>query len=103
VNIQLSNPSEASAAIKRKALELGFSQAGIVPAEPLAEAEARLRQWLARGFHSEMKWMERDPSQRADPRKIFPDARSVLVVTMNYYTAHEHEERAHGGSDRVNA
>jgi epoxyqueuosine reductase len=86
------NNTAASAAIKGKALELGFSQVGVVPAEPLAEEETRLRNWLARGFHGEMKWMERDPSQRADPHKIFPEARSVVVVTMNYFTPHEHRD-----------
>src|SRR5262249_38942688 len=76
--------------IRRKALELGFSKVGIVRAEPLAEAEARLRQWLARGFAGEMKWMARDPAQRADPRKLFAAARSVIVVGLNYYTPHQH-------------
>src|SRR5437773_2491347 len=41
-----------------------------------------------------MKWMERDPAQRADPRKIFPAARSVVVVAMNYFTPHEHKDSA---------
>jgi epoxyqueuosine reductase len=81
-----------SAEIRQHAIDLGFSQVGIVRAEPLAEEAARLREWLARGYQGEMQWMERDPAQRADPNKTFPDARSVVVVAMNYYTPHEHKE-----------
>jgi len=69
---------------------MGFAKIGFARAEILSDPEARLREWLARGYHGEMKWMERDPPQRADPRKLFPDARSVVVVAMNYYTLHEH-------------
>ena len=69
---------------------MGFSKVGFARAELLSDQEARLREWLARGYHGEMKWMERDPAQRADPRQLFPAARSVVVVALNYYTPHEH-------------
>jgi epoxyqueuosine reductase len=69
---------------------MGFSKVGFVPAEVLSEPEAHLGEWLARGYHGEMKWMERDPAQRADPRKLFPQARSVVAVALNYYTPHQH-------------
>jgi epoxyqueuosine reductase len=82
-----------AARIKARALQLGFSKAGVVRAEPLAAEQSRLQQWLARGFHAEMKWMERDPAQRADPRRFWPAARSVVVVALNYYTPHEHDVR----------
>ena len=51
---------------------MGFSKVGFARAESLSEPQAHLREWLARGYHGEMKWMERDPAQRADPRKLFP-------------------------------
>jgi epoxyqueuosine reductase len=37
-----------------------------------------------------MAWMARDPETRADPRKLFPAARSVVVVAKNYYTPAKH-------------
>ena len=76
---------------------MGFSKVGFVPAEVLSEPQARLHEWLARGYHGEMKWMERDPAQRADPRKLFPQARSVVAVAMNYYTPHQHSDGAATG------
>lgn len=81
-----------SAEIRQQAIDLGFAKVGIVRAETLVDEAVRLREWLARGYQGEMQWMERDPAQRADPNKIFPDARSVVVVAMNYYTPHEHQE-----------
>jgi hypothetical protein len=47
-----------SEAIKEQARSLGFDKVGIVPAIALTEEGERLRQWLARGFHGQMKYME---------------------------------------------
>lgn len=80
-----------AAKIKQKALELGFSKIGIVAAEPLAGEAERLGAWLKNGMHGEMGWMERDPEKRTDPQLIFPDARSMVVVALNYYTPHGHD------------
>jgi epoxyqueuosine reductase len=77
--------------IKRKALEIGFHKIGIVRAEPLEKERERFKQWLARNFQAEMRWMEREPEKRTDPRILFPGAKSVIVVALNYFTPHEHE------------
>lgn len=86
-----------TAQIKRHAHELGFNKVGIVPAEKLSPEESRLQEWLDRGFHGEMGWMARDPHQRTDPVRIFPDARSIIVVALNYYTPHQHSNKAGAG------
>jgi epoxyqueuosine reductase len=78
--------------IKRKALEIGFHKVGIVRAEPLFEEGDQLKEWLARNYHGEMRWMEREPEKRRDPKLIFPEAKSIVVVALNYFTPHEHEE-----------
>jgi epoxyqueuosine reductase len=83
--------------IRERALELGFHKVGIVPAVALEDERVHLAEWLRRGFHGEMLWMARDPSQRADPRLVFPHARSVIVVALNYYTPHRHETDAATG------
>jgi len=89
---QLSTPAEKSAQIKTMARAFGFDKVGIVKADALSAELNRLNEWLARSFQGEMNWMTRDPEQRADPRKLFPDARSVVVVGLNYYTPHEHSD-----------
>jgi epoxyqueuosine reductase len=84
------SPAGLTAAVKRRARELGFQKVGVVRAEPLLEERARLEEWLARGHHATMAWMERDVARRTDPREILPGARTVVAVALNYYTPHEH-------------
>jgi len=76
--------------IRQRAREIGFSKVGIVSASQLCAERERLEEWLQRGYHGEMSWMARDPEQRTDPRKMFPQAKSVVVVALNYYTLHQH-------------
>jgi epoxyqueuosine reductase len=90
-------PSLASQ-IKKKALQLGFAKVGIAPPESLATELDHFQKWLAQGFNGEMKWMEREPAQRADPRLFWPQARSVIAVALNYYTPHQHEVSTTCGS-----
>ncbi|HEX2268951.1 MAG TPA: tRNA epoxyqueuosine(34) reductase QueG [Pyrinomonadaceae bacterium] len=81
-----------SIAIKERARAEGFNKVGIVSAAPLEEEGRRLKEWLARSCHGTMAWMARDVEKRVSPREIFPEARSVVVVALNYYTPDQHEE-----------
>jgi epoxyqueuosine reductase len=96
---ELSQPTapaaRLTARIRERALELGFHKVGVVPAAPLGAERARLEEWLRRGYHAEMNWMAREPERRADPRLVMPDARSVVVVALNYFTPHEHAPEVH--------
>jgi len=83
--------------IKERARAEGFQKVGIVRAEALDVEALRLREWLDRGFHGQMQWMDRDPAKRADPRVLFPQARSLVAVALNYYTPHEHARDAQTG------
>lgn len=78
--------------IKEQATSLGFDKVGIVAAAPLKAERERLNKWLARGYHADMRWMARDPAMRSDPRQLFPEARSVVVVASNYYTTPRHQD-----------
>lgn len=84
-------------AIKERALAEGFHKVGIVSAEPLAQEAPRFKEWLARGYHGEMSWMARDVEKRLDPRELFREARSIVVVALNYYTPNQHEENSNTG------
>ena len=78
--------------IKQRALFEGFNKVGIVGAASLEDEGRRLKEWLARGHHGEMRWMARDVHKRIDPHEIFPQARSVVVVALNYFTPHQHQQ-----------
>jgi epoxyqueuosine reductase len=86
------NKSKLTNQIKQKALEIGFDKIGVAKAEELKVAGGHLKEWLEMGYQGEMKWLEREPEKRSDPRILFPGAKSIIVLAMNYYTPHEHEE-----------
>jgi epoxyqueuosine reductase len=83
--------------IKEKAKEIGFDKIGVVSAQSLVEEGVKFRAWLEKGFQGEMKWLEREPEKRSDPSLIFPEAKSVIVVALNYFTPHEHLESQETG------
>lgn len=76
--------------VKAKALELGFSKVGIAKAEAIDAEASRLNEWLSRGYHATMSWMERNFEKRTDPRAIVPNAKSVICVALNYFTPRQH-------------
>ncbi|MFO1127928.1 MAG: tRNA epoxyqueuosine(34) reductase QueG [Rhodospirillales bacterium] len=73
-----------AAAIKRQALAVGFDTVAITDAVGTAEDAGHLAAYLADGRHGDMAWMERTADRRADPRVLWPEARSVLVCGLNY-------------------
>lgn len=82
---------DLKAELQRYAHSLGFSHVGIAAAGVLPAERERLQSWLAKGYHAEMTWMERDPERRADPRQVLEGAQTVISVAMNYYHPVDHE------------
>jgi epoxyqueuosine reductase len=72
--------------VKTRALELGFLACGITHPGPTAHGD-RLDEWLARGYAGTMRYLHRQAKRRKDARLILPQARAVVVVLDNYYTA----------------
>jgi epoxyqueuosine reductase len=77
------------AVLKRRARALGFDAVGIARADEVWEAGARLEQFVAKGRHGEMGWMETTLERRKAPTAMWPEARSALVVAMNYGPDHD--------------
>ncbi|WP_431111767.1 tRNA epoxyqueuosine(34) reductase QueG [Variovorax paradoxus] len=71
------------ARIQALARELGFSQIGIAGVD-LSSAEEGLMQWLAHGFHGEMKYMATHGTRRARPAELVPGTVSVITARMDY-------------------
>ena len=72
--------------IKQHARELGFAQLGITDTA-LGDARKHLKNWLDAGYQGEMRYMSRYGLDRADPAKIIPETRRVIVVRMDYLPA----------------
>src|SRR5678816_1408962 len=82
------DPAELRDAIRTEALRLGFDAVGFAPATlaPAARA-ARLEQlagFVNRGFHGDMGWLGERTEARADPATLWPEARTVVSLAMNY-------------------
>lgn len=74
-----------TALIKAEAKRLGFLSCGVSEATFLEDEAPRLEQWLKKGFHGEMKYMENHFDKRLDPRLLVPGAKSVVSLSYNYY------------------
>jgi len=48
------------------------------------KAKQRLAQFLAEGAHGDMAWMETTAERRGDPRALWPEVRSVIILGLNY-------------------
>ncbi len=73
--------------IKDTALQLGFSSCGIAKAARLNEDAIRLENWLKKGNHGSMQYMENHFDKRIDPTLLVEGAKSVITLLMNYYPA----------------
>jgi len=71
-------------AVISKALDLGFDMAGIAAPQSVTEAAVRFREFVGRGWHGDMDWLAEKASRRTDPEILWPQAKSILVVGMNY-------------------
>ena len=52
--------------------------------DTIPQAHARLREWLARGAQGDMDWMAQTQDRRADPRALWSEVRSIIVLGVNY-------------------
>ncbi|HEX7403454.1 MAG TPA: tRNA epoxyqueuosine(34) reductase QueG, partial [Usitatibacter sp.] len=75
-----------AARVKRWGRELGFDAIAIAGTD-LAEEEARLLEWLGRGWHGEMDYMARHGARRARPAELVPGTLSVITARLDYTPA----------------
>jgi epoxyqueuosine reductase len=71
------------AAIRQRALELGFDDCRVTTAEP-PQSAARFEQWLAAGRQGEMHYLGRTAHKRVDPQQVLPGARTILTLAVSY-------------------
>lgn len=76
-----------TARIREEAKALGFFKVGVSAARPLPEAQ-RFDRWVEQGMQGEMGYIERQAAKRRDPARVLQDARSLIVLAMNYDSGH---------------
>ncbi|MFM6925047.1 MAG: tRNA epoxyqueuosine(34) reductase QueG [Ferruginibacter sp.] len=83
-----------TALIKTLAVNYGFDHCGIAKARHLDEDARRLENWLSKGFHGTMQYMENHFDLRTDPAKLVPGAKSVITLLLNYFPGKSQPENA---------
>ena len=71
------------AAIRQRALELGFDDCRFTTASAPASAE-KFQAWLAQKNHGEMQWLERNAEKRVEPQNVLAGAKSMIVLAASY-------------------
>jgi epoxyqueuosine reductase len=57
---------------------------GVTRPDAAPLAAERLREFLEAGAHGDMSWMASNAERRADPRNLWPEARSIVMLGLNY-------------------
>ena len=83
-NSGISDTEKLVAELRARATALGFDSFGIAPADARPDLPEKLNAALAAGWHGDMAWMAETASRRGSPRGMWPEAKSVIVLGINY-------------------
>ena len=75
-------------------MSLGFDFCGIAKVQKLDDDAHRLEQWLNKGMHGSMKYMENYFELRVDPQRLVPGARSVITLLINYFPSEKQNKNS---------
>jgi epoxyqueuosine reductase len=78
------SPDDLKTALANEARALGFDCAGVTDPDAITEAAKHFRAFLDAGAHGDMDWLAANPERRGDPRMLWPDVRSVIMLGVNY-------------------
>ena len=62
----------------------GPNAVGVAAPESIPQAAERLSRFLAEGAHGDMDWLSRTADRRGDPRAMWPEVRSIVLLVLNY-------------------
>ena len=80
---------DAREAIRGRARKEGFDAVGFTRAGPPKGAAEGLNSFLAKGLHGDMQWMQTTSERRADPKALWPEAKSIVTLGVNYAPSHD--------------
>jgi epoxyqueuosine reductase len=76
--------AELKAAFADEARKLGFDCIGVTAPDAIGEAAKHFYEFLEAGAHGDMDWLAASPERRADPRGLWRDVRSIIMLGVNY-------------------
>lgn len=78
------DPTELKTALANEARALGFDCIGITEPGTIESAGKHFLEFIASGGHGDMDWLAAQPERRVDPRGLWQDVRSVIMLGVNY-------------------
>ena len=75
--------TELASKIKSWAKELGFQQCGITDCD-LHSEQAHYEQWIDRGYHGEMSYLNNHLDKRFSAGSLLPGTQRIICVRMDY-------------------
>jgi epoxyqueuosine reductase len=81
---QRRSDSDLRATIRAQARALGFDAVGFAAPDLPRQLQAAYRQYIAERREGDMAWLARHPERRQNPRGLWPEVKSVIVLGMNY-------------------
>jgi epoxyqueuosine reductase len=85
--------SSLSEKLKEQAKQAGFDGCRITSPGAIPQAAPRLREYLALGRYGDMGWMQSTADRRADPQVLWPEAKSIIMLSMSYASKLDPRER----------
>jgi len=82
-------PIRPESQIREAAIALGFDLCRFTTVREAWPAGGRLAEFIAAGRHGEMAWMAETAERRSHPRAMWADARSAVVLGVNYGPDHD--------------
>jgi len=79
----MSKDSDLLTQLKHWGLTLGFQQIGVTNVD-LSHYEPRMLEWLQKGFHGEMDYMEKHGTKRSRPQELLPGTIRIISARMDY-------------------
>jgi epoxyqueuosine reductase len=77
------NQADRAQSIRARAMAMGFAHVGF--AQPsVSENLPSFIQWLENGSHATMDYLAKKPEERADPRSLLPQVKTVICVADRY-------------------
>jgi epoxyqueuosine reductase len=76
--------ADLNSLLRTEALKLGLVAIGVARIEPNSELPARLAEFLEQGRHGDMDWLESNAERRGDPNRLWPEAKSAIMVGQSY-------------------
>lgn len=70
--------------LQARARALGFADMKVALAGTVPDQHDRLQGWLQQGFHGTMAWMRDNAGRRSHPARLWPEAKSIIAVGLNY-------------------